>query len=64
MLTGHSDVGRDPALSNFNEVLFRLDEGSCIECIGSWTEREWKVQGNGWKANTYRSETKEYITYS
>ena len=58
------DAARDAAQSNFNEIVFRIDEDSCTDCVGAWSAREWQVQGNGWKANTYRTETKEYITYS
>lgn len=58
------DTGRDPTKSNFNEIVLRIDEDSCNDCIGSWTEREWQLQGNGWKANTYRTEKDEYTVYS
>ena len=64
MNAGRLPDSRDGSISNFNDMMLRISEDTCHDCVGSWRSHEWLLMDNGWKGNIYTTETKEFQVYS
>ena len=67
-LVGEMDEGRytgvDGQIFNPNDLMLRISEDACHDCVGSWRSAEWTRMDNNWKGNIYTTETKEMAVYS